>query len=71
MKAAPAATSNPAAARSASAGVPVIARCYDDMVHGFFGMGVLPGGMATATEICAAMGALLHDDGEVTPGADR
>lgn len=59
------------AARLRDAGVPVIARCYDDMVHGFFGMGVLPGGMATATEICTAMGALLHDDGEVTTGADR
>jgi hypothetical protein len=34
-------------------------------------MGVLPGGMATATEICTAMGALLHDDGEVATGADR
>jgi acetyl esterase len=62
---------NAYAAALSAAGVPVIARCYDDMVHGFFGMGVLPGGMATATEICAAMGALLHDDGEVTPGADR
>jgi acetyl esterase len=44
----------------ASAGVPVTARCYDDMVHGFFGMGVLPGGLETATEICDAMGALHH-----------
>jgi acetyl esterase len=49
------------AAKLEAAGVRVIHRCYDDMVHGFFGMGVLPGGMATATEICAAMGALLHD----------
>ena len=29
--------------RLAEAGVPVRYRCYDDMVHGFFGMGVLPG----------------------------
>ncbi|HET8929356.1 MAG TPA: alpha/beta hydrolase [Acidimicrobiales bacterium] len=50
------------AAKLDAAGVRVIHRCYDDMVHGFFGMGVLPGGMATAAEICAAMGALLHDD---------
>ena len=48
------------AAKLRDAGVTVVHRCYDDMVHGFFGMGVLPGGMATATEICAAMGALLH-----------
>jgi len=30
-------------------------------VHGFFGMGVLPGGMDMAAEICAAMGDLMHD----------
>lgn len=47
------------AARLADAGVHVIHRCYDDMVHGFFGMGVLPGGLATIAEICAAMGSLL------------
>ena len=41
------------------AGVPVQYRCYDDMVHGFFGMGILPGGMDMATEVCAAMGALM------------
>ena len=34
--------------------MPVRYRCYDDMVHGFFGMGVLPGGIAIATEICPA-----------------
>jgi hypothetical protein len=39
--------------------VPVQYRCYDDMVHGFFGMGILPGGMDMATEVCAAMGALM------------
>jgi len=44
----------------AGAGVPVQYRCYDDLVHGFFGMGVLPDGMAVATEICAAMGELVH-----------
>lgn len=52
---------NAYAAALAAAGVPVITRCYDDMVHGFFGMAVLPGGLATATEICTAMGHLLHD----------
>lgn len=49
------------AARLRDAGVPVIHRCYDDMVHGFFGMGVLPGGLDTCAEICRAMGSLLHD----------
>ena len=38
------------AERLADAGVAVRYRCYDDMVHGFFGMGVLPG-----------MGELMHD----------
>jgi acetyl esterase len=45
--------------RLADAGVPVRYRCYDDLVHGFFGMGILPEGMAVATEICAAMGELM------------
>ena len=45
----------------AAAGVPVQYRCYDDLVHGFFGMGVLPDGMDIATEVCAAMGALMAD----------
>lgn len=44
-----------------AAGVVTRYRCYDDMVHGFFGMGVLPGGMAMATEICLGMGDLMHD----------
>lgn len=48
------------AAKLADAGVRVIHRCYDDMIHGFFGMGVLPGGMDTITEICRAMGELLR-----------
>ena len=35
-------------------------RCYDDMVHGFFGMGVVPDCLALATEVCDAMGALMR-----------
>jgi acetyl esterase len=45
----------------AAAGVSVRYRCYDDLVHGFFGMGVLPEGLAIATEICGAMGELMAD----------
>lgn len=48
------------AERLRDAGVPVRWRCYDDQVHGFFGMGVLPDGMAVITEVCAAVGELLH-----------
>lgn len=44
----------------AAAGVNVQYRCYDDMVHGFFGMGVLPNGIARITEICAVMGEMMH-----------
>jgi acetyl esterase len=49
------------AARLAEAGVAVRERCYDDMVHGFFGMGILPVGMGLAAEICLGMGELMHD----------
>jgi acetyl esterase len=49
------------AERLADAGVPVRYRCYDDLVHGFFGMGVLPGGVEIASEICVGMGDLMHD----------
>ena len=43
-----------------AAGVEVEYRCYDDMVHGFFGMGVVPDCLALATEVCDAMGALMR-----------
>jgi len=43
-----------------SAGVAVEYRCYDDMVHGFFGMGVVPDCLALATEVCDSMGALMR-----------
>lgn len=49
------------AERLADAGVATRYRCYDDMVHGFFGMGILPDGMAMASEICVGMGELMHD----------
>jgi acetyl esterase len=47
------------ARRLRDAGVHVRWRCYDDMVHGFFGMGILPEGMAMITEVCTAMGDLM------------
>ena len=49
------------AERLVDAGVPVRYRCYDDMVHGFFGMGVLPNGIDIAAEISFGMGELMHD----------
>lgn len=48
--------------RLVEAGVDTHYRCYDDMVHGFFGMGVLPGGVETIAEICASMGELMHGE---------
>jgi acetyl esterase len=44
----------------AGAGVAVEYRCYDDMVHGFFGMGVVPDCLALATEVCDAMGSVMR-----------
>ena len=43
-----------------AAGVEVEYRCYDDMVHGFFGMGVVADCLSLATEVCGAMGALMR-----------
>lgn len=48
------------AQRMVEAGVEVRYRCYDDLVHGFFGMGVLPDGLARIEEICATMGQMMH-----------
>jgi acetyl esterase len=42
------------------AGVPVRHLRYDAMIHGFFGMGMLPGGLDRAAEICIAMGELMQ-----------
>ncbi|MEZ5310357.1 MAG: alpha/beta hydrolase [Microthrixaceae bacterium] len=49
------------AERLTEAEVPVRYRCYDDMVHGFFGMGVLPDGLERITEICVTMGEMMHE----------
>ena len=41
-------------------GVEVEYRCYDDQVHGFMGMGVIPDCLALATEVCESMGRLMR-----------
>jgi len=46
------------------AGVAVEHRRYDDAIHGFFGMGILPGGLARAQEIGAAMGTQMQNRAE-------
>jgi acetyl esterase/lipase len=48
------------AAALRAAGVEVEERCYDDQVHGFFGMGFIPDSLAIATEVCDAMGRLMR-----------
>ena len=48
------------AERMSDAGVPVWYRCYDDMIHGFFGMGVIPECLGMATEIARATARPLH-----------
>lgn len=45
--------------RLADAGVPTRYRCLDDQVHGFFGMGALPGGLARIAAVCREMGELV------------
>ena len=49
------------AERLAAVGVPTRYRCLDDQVHGFFGMGVLPGGLDRVASVCREMGALLAE----------
>ena len=48
------------AERLSDAGVPVWYRCYDDMIHGFFGMGVIPECLGMAAEIARATARPLH-----------
>ncbi len=48
------------AATLRAAGVEVVERCYDDQVHGFMGMGILPDALAVATEVGDAMGRLMR-----------
>lgn len=42
------------------AGVEVWPRCSEDMIPGFFGLGLSPGGSDACAEICRATGDLLR-----------
>lgn len=44
----------------ADAGVETHHRCFDDFIHGFFGMGILPEAMAAAVSLSRQMGDLMH-----------
>ncbi len=54
------------AAALRKAGVEVEYRCYQDQIHGFLGMGILPDSLALATEVCDAMGRLVRRAGEAS-----
>jgi acetyl esterase len=47
--------------RLAASGVQARYRCFDDQVHGFFGMGVLPDGLGMAASVCREMGELIDE----------
>ncbi|HWE69945.1 MAG TPA: alpha/beta hydrolase [Acidimicrobiales bacterium] len=51
------------ATRLEQAGVAVEYRCYDDQIHGFFGMGFLADSLGLSVEVCDAMGRMMHRDG--------
>lgn len=48
--------------RLAEAGVPVLSRCYDDMIHGFHAALALPDALAAAEEIAVHVGRVLRGE---------
>jgi acetyl esterase len=48
------------AARLADSAVPTTHRCLDDQIHGFFGLGVLPGGMRRIETVCREVGETVY-----------
>jgi acetyl esterase len=42
------------------AGVPVTYRCYDDQVHGFISMGIVPDTLALTIEVLETMGQMVR-----------
>ncbi len=54
------------ARRLQEAGNEVRYRCYDDQIHGFVSMGILPGGMARTMDIGRQMGAVCRERAAAT-----
>ena len=52
------------AARLTEAGVPTSYTCLTDQIHGFLGMGVLPGGMRRIAEVGREIGRLIRPSGQ-------
>jgi acetyl esterase len=48
------------AQRLTEAGVDCAAVCVDDQIHGFFGMGLIPGGMGMIEDVCRTTGEIVH-----------
>ena len=55
--------STPSALRAA--GVPVTYRCYDDQVHGFTSMGIVPDTLALTIEVLDTMGQMVRAAADV------
>ncbi len=50
------------AERLHEAGVQTHYRCYDDLIHGFFSMGVIPGALEIIEEMGAQLGGLIRSE---------
>ena len=57
------------AERPAAAAVPVVYRCYDDQVHGFTSMGIVPDSLALTIEVLDTMGRMVRGRGRTSPTA--
>jgi acetyl esterase len=58
------------AAALRTAGVPVTERCYDDQIHGFLSMGVVPDCLALTVEVFEAMGRMVWAEAGVPAAAN-
>jgi len=50
-----------------AAGVPVVERCYDDLIHGFFGAGLIAECGTAASEVCQQMGRMMSRESAPLP----
>ncbi|MEZ5374446.1 MAG: alpha/beta hydrolase [Microthrixaceae bacterium] len=50
------------AARLADAGVPVVDRCFDDLIHGFYNLAITRASVAAYTEVNRTVGAALRGE---------
>ena len=55
------------AARLADAGVPVVSRCFDELIHGFYNVAITRASVAAYEEVDDAVGHALHHGLAVSP----